>query len=626
MGRMPSWRSFLLALIGLFSTITLILVLVGPNGSNRDDMGMFLSHNPKDDHALQLLPLYGSLSAVLDDSLKTLANVTLTFTNIHLSLKAFPYFKSFSAAEITAQRLDWIEVYTSADQFSRDIYRIPVTSWTASASGQFLNGTMSVRLANIRQFSYRFRYIVTVGGGNIVVAALNSNEVFSDAKYPAQVHISITGENAQDIRVMWSDLSPASSNPKVRLSQSATLDSYVEIPASTYSYQADMMQACQDNETVAIKMFMDPGMLHHADLTSLKQDTRYYYSCGSDDTGFGEIYSFVSPPAQSSDARTSFVMMADQGTSLCLDPVGGWCALGSWALLQSLSKKIQNDPRQVGIVFNSGDLSYAVGRAYRWDMWMNEILPVAANAPYMVSLGNHEFNFYQQDFRPDWGSYWNDSDGECGLPTRMRFLMPWNTSQDLIADAEEVLTSNWWYSFNYGSIHFTVISMENNFTKDSPQYNWIVDDLSKVNRSEFPWVVVTGHRPLYTSAPNATDDALEAEHLKYELEDVFMNYKVDLVLTGHYHQYERTCPVYNGTCYGSGEAPVHVIVGTAGIEKENDWGASWFTPPEWSLKRLAIFGYAQVEAHNSSALYFSLIDTESKDGDEVVDQFWILKS
>jgi len=33
--------------------------------------------------------------------------------------------------------------------------------------------------------------------------------------------------------------------------------------------------------------------------------------------------------------------------------------------------------------------SYAVARAYRWDMWMNEIEPIAARVPYMVSCDSN---------------------------------------------------------------------------------------------------------------------------------------------------------------------------------------------------------------------------------------------
>jgi len=143
--------------------------------------------------------------------------------------------------------------------------------------------------------------------------------------------------------------------------------------------------------------------------------------------------------------------------------------------------------------------------------------------------------------------------------------------------------------------------------------------LANLNRTISPWVVVTGHRPFYASDISAEDDKLVTDHLRLELEGVFMEYKVDLVLTGHYHQYERTCPVFNETCYPSGQAPVHAIVGTAGIEKLQGWGPN---PPAWSISRTTIYGYAQIDAHNSTALHFWLINTEN---DTIDDDFWIIK-
>ena len=55
------------------------------------------------------------------------------------------------------------------------------------------------------------------------------------------------------------------------------------------------------------------------------------------------------------------------------------------------------------------------------------------------------------------------------------------------------------YSFDYGSIHFTMMSTEHNFTQGSRQYKWIEQDLKNVNRSLTPWVAIVGHRAMYSS-------------------------------------------------------------------------------------------------------------------------------
>ena len=44
-----------------------------------------------------------------------------------------------------------------------------------------------------------------------------------------------------------------------------------------------------------------------------------------------------------------------------------------------------------------------------------------------------------------------------------------------------------------------MMSTEHNFTQGSPQYEWMEKDLKNVNRSLTPWIVIAGHRAMYTS-------------------------------------------------------------------------------------------------------------------------------
>jgi hypothetical protein len=39
-----------------------------------------------------------------------------------------------------------------------------------------------------------------------------------------------------------------------------------------------------------------------------------------------------------------------------------------------------------------------------------------------------------------------------------------------------------YYSYNYGNIHFIVLDFENNFLEGSDQYIWLKNDLRSVNR------------------------------------------------------------------------------------------------------------------------------------------------
>lgn len=98
------------------------------------------------------------------------------------------------------------------------------------------------------------------------------------------------------------------------------------------------------------------------------------------------------------------------------------------------------------------------------------------------------------------------------------------------------------------------------------QYKWLENDLASVDRKRTPWVILTGHRPMYVrykyfiikishnfSSENCTDDPTASDyivaiHMQESFEDLLYKYRVDLAFWGHYHSYERTCAVYKQMC------------------------------------------------------------------------------
>jgi hypothetical protein len=109
-----------------------------------------------------------------------------------------------------------------------------------------------------------------------------------------------------------------------------------------------------------------------------------------------------------------------------------------------------------------------------------------------------------------------------------------------------------------------------------------------------------------------------ARHMQLELEDVLMKYRVDLALWGHYHSYERTCPVYKQSCVSEG--PTHIIIGTAGFDLTFD---PWPIPEwKWSAYHSSNFGYGRVTVANSSALLWEFVLNING---KVEDRVWIIK-
>ena len=87
-----------------------------------------------------------------------------------------------------------------------------------------------------------------------------------------------------------------------------------------------------------------------------------------------------------------------------------------------------------------------------WDYWGDFIEPIAARVPWMVGIGNHEYDYDGQPFEPDWGNYGNDSHGECGVAFMARYHMP------APAIGARAAARNLWFSYDLGYIHFLVFS------------------------------------------------------------------------------------------------------------------------------------------------------------------------
>ncbi len=99
------------------------------------------------------------------------------------------------------------------------------------------------------------------------------------------------------------------------------------------------------------------------------------------------------------------------------------------------------------------------------------------------------------------------------------------------------------------------------FALMNAQANWLTADLAAVDRTKTPWVVVAGHRPWYSSGSICTA-------CQEAFEDVIVQNDVDLVLSGHFHVYERNLPIKNGTADPKGlndpSSPWYITNGAAG--------------------------------------------------------------
>ncbi|XP_031111441.1 purple acid phosphatase 23 [Ipomoea triloba] len=357
------------------------------------------------------------------------------------------------------------------------------------------------------------------------------------------------------------------------------------------------------------------GIIHHVRIDGLEPQTKYYYKCG--DSSLGEmseelVFETLSLPAPNQYPRR-IAVVGDLGLTS-----------NSTTTIDHL---IVNDPSMVLMV---GDLSYAnqylttggkgascyscqfpdapIRETYqpRWDGWGRFMEPLTSRVPMMVIEGNHEIE--------------PQAEGVTFQSYLTRFYVP---------SKESGSTSNFYYSFNAGGVHFIMLGAYVDYNRTGAQYSWLLEDLKKLDRSITPWLVAAWHSPWYNSYSSHYQ---EFECMRLEMEEVLYQYGVDIIFSGHVHAYERMNRVYNYTLDPCG--PVYIIVGDGGnIEKVDvdfaddpgkcpspgdnkpEFGGvchmnfssgpakgnfCWDTQPEWSAYRESSFGHGILEVINST--------------------------
>lgn len=141
-------------------------------------------------------------------------------------------------------------------------------------------------------------------------------------------------------------------------------------------------------------------------------------------------------------------------------------------------------------------------------------------------------------------------------------------------------SENFYYSYDIKDTHFVSVNSEIPFKKQfTPEYileftTWLENDLKSTQRK---WKIIYLHRPLYCSKSKSEDDETSFKEVRKLYEDIIFKYKVDLVLTGHTHAYDRMFPIYKSVIdsaslrddqnlYYNPKYAAHVVCGTGGLD------------------------------------------------------------
>jgi len=300
------------------------------------------------------------------------------------------------------------------------------------------------------------------------------------------------------------------------------------------------------SQTAAATSFSADGKYwHSATITGLTADTTYHYrvyTSGVDLTPWTNVTFRTAPSADAT--QITFAGLGDSRP-------GSTSSTPSTAARNVAAQMAQRD---FAFAIHTGDIVYGggvcTGSNSGWNQYLRGYFDLYEDSikevPFYTAIGNHELGS---------GSASCGYDAYTGV-----YYLPENAPS---GDEER------YYSYDWGNIHVVVLNTEQNFATGSAQYNWLENDLQNTDRR---WIVAAFHRPPYSSGPHGSDEDVQ-DYLVPLLEQ----YGVDVVLNGHDHIYERTCPIKDGACTTIDDGGVvYFVTGGAGASSYSP-GSSWFT-------------------------------------------------
>jgi 3',5'-cyclic AMP phosphodiesterase CpdA len=231
------------------------------------------------------------------------------------------------------------------------------------------------------------------------------------------------------------------------------------------------------------------GELRLAPVGGLEPDRMYCYRIVGPQSVLSEWAGFRTAPLADTDQKVRFAAFGDSGH-------GGTDQFAVREQLHTVA---------LDLVIHTGDLAYVNGTRREIEQhYFGVYERLIQSFPVFPAAGNHDYAT------------------EGAAPFREAFALPTNAS----------MAPERWYSFNWGPVHFVALDTQ----RIGPeQVEWLERDLASHDRA---WTVVYGHHPPYSSGSHGSDAQMQ-EHFV----PVFEDYGVDVVFSGHDHNYERTLAI-----------------------------------------------------------------------------------
>lgn len=283
--------------------------------------------------------------------------------------------------------------------------------------------------------------------------------------------------------------------------------------------------------------------IHQVHLCGLKPNTVYSYRAGGRDKGGQEKWSalstFHTAPAKGSASTITVGVLGDSRGNF-----------GKWGTIAQALAAATPD-----VIFFSGDAVDFGQSQKEWDQFFTQGAPLLSKIAIVSAHGNHESNavhFYSQYAQPRDGAN---------------------------------------FGIDYGAVHLTVL---NDTTIPSTDWkttgtSFLGSDLGASDGAA--WKMVMHHQPMYSSAA-AHGSNLDIRAAWLPLID---QHKVDLVLAGHDHDYERSKPLRGDAVQAQASSgTTYLVAGGAGALLYDSGTSSWtaYSKSSYSYATVRLAGKA----------------------------------
>ena len=275
---------------------------------------------------------------------------------------------------------------------------------------------------------------------------------------------------------------------------------------------------------------------HEATLTDLNASTTYVYTPSVDGVALSRGDAFVTaPPTGSGTVR--FIAFGDSGIG----------SSAQYQLASLMSADAFDFAVHTGDVVYGTTTSIGAGGYPQLHKWFFDVYrDWLRSRPMYLSIGNH------------------DEEANRAAPYRDVFVLPTNGASSTYPEHSERF-----YSFDYGPAHVVVLDTELAFqstTRRQVQLQWLEEDLAATTQ---PWKIAVFHRSPYSAGGEHQSDLA----VRAAFAPIFDRHHVDLVLSGHEHDYERSVPIRETADGG----PTTYIVTGGGGAKLYAAASAWWT-------------------------------------------------